>query len=73
MDKFRAKQNNECDVGGVKCRCCNGYHDKDKPMLNQIARSKLKQEDRKEIEEEIINDEESTEEISPEETSKEQN
>jgi len=50
MDKFRAKQQSECGVGGIKCSCCNMYHDKDKYLLNKIARTQLKVEDKKEIE-----------------------
>jgi hypothetical protein len=50
MDKFRAKQQSECGVGGIKCSCCNMYHDKDKHLLNKIARTQLKVEDKREIE-----------------------
>jgi hypothetical protein len=43
MDKFRAKQNTVCKVGGIKCPCCNDFNGKDRAELNQIARARMKE------------------------------
>lgn len=48
MDTYRAMQQSKVGVGGLKCYCCNDYEGKDKPILNRIARRKLKQQDKKE-------------------------
>jgi hypothetical protein len=47
MDKFKSKMNQRCEVGGMKCSCCNPYHGKDKKKLNRIARRSLKRDDAK--------------------------
>jgi hypothetical protein len=50
MDKFKEHMNHNVGVGGIHCECCNPYHGKDKKFLNRLARTKLKEETRKEIE-----------------------
>lgn len=49
MDDFKKCMNQKCDIGGVHCDCCNPYHGKSKPLLNRIARRKLKQQTSNEI------------------------
>ena len=48
-DQYR-KLLDSCGIGGVHCECCNMYHSgKDKPIMNRLARRRLKQCDRKEL------------------------
>jgi len=47
MDKFRRKQQKNCDVGGIHCSCCNKYEGKERAKLNKLARKQLKEKDRK--------------------------
>jgi hypothetical protein len=52
MDEFKLSMTNCCGVGGLKCFCCNPTfntrHTKNsKAILRQTARAKLKNNDRK--------------------------
>ncbi len=42
-DKFRRELDVICDVGGVKCDCCNPYKGKERKKLRKLARTHLKQ------------------------------
>lgn len=58
MDRFREKQNEQCDIGGIHCHCCNpfrGHNKSAKRILNKIARLRLKAEDRKNFKKDIDN------------------
>jgi len=50
-DIFRKSMDNACDVGGVKCDCCNKWKGKARKQLNRIVRRRLKNSLKKEIEE----------------------
>jgi hypothetical protein len=41
-DLIKRGMNKRCGVGGIKCRCCNDYHGKDKPKLMRMVRRTLK-------------------------------
>ena len=43
MDAVKAEMNRRCDVGGIKCHCCNEFHGKDKPGLGRMVRRTNKQ------------------------------
>lgn len=53
-DLFRRHQNLRVGIGGLHCQCCNNYHGKDRVQLNRIVRHAMKQDDIKEIQEELI-------------------
>jgi hypothetical protein len=58
MDKFVAKMQEECSVGGIHCSCCNPYKPsrngvKHKKKLTRIASRRLKHDDMLEREREL--------------------
>lgn len=55
MDKFKQKQNLYLGGGGygIHCYCCNPFFGKRKPILNRIARTNLKKDTKKELDDEF--------------------
>jgi hypothetical protein len=51
-DEFRREMDMECDIGGVRCDCCNRYHGKDRRKLNKLARTRVKENTKKMVREE---------------------
>lgn len=53
MDAFKQKMTKKCEIGGIKCSCCNPFHpsdrDKTKKKLNRLARRTLKASDQKDL------------------------
>lgn len=52
-DQFKKYLHKNVGVGGIFCHCCNDYFGNDREKLNRLARHQLKQETKKEIEEEL--------------------
>ena len=49
MDTFKSNMTKCCDVGGLKCDCCNRFRKgkKNKRLLRKIARANIKSENLK--------------------------
>jgi hypothetical protein len=52
-DQFKKIMHQRTGKGGIFCDCCNCYHGKEKPILNKLARSRMKSSLNKEILSEI--------------------
>jgi len=59
MDNFKANLLKGVGVGGLRCTCCNDCFGKSKKRLNREARSRMKEEEKTLVEEELLADEES--------------
>jgi len=38
MDIFLKEMNKRCGVGGLKCKCCNKYHGKERKFISRSVR-----------------------------------
>jgi len=60
MDYFKKATGPDIDVGGWKCYCC-GPSPKDRPKFRRRARRRVKAEDRKLLQEALVEQKESNE------------
>ena len=61
MDDFKSAMTKCCDIGGLKCSCCNPTYNtpkkkNDKSILRKNARAKLKNADLKTTQHNLVND-----------------
>ena len=52
MDDFKKEQLKRIGIGGLRCYCCNDFYGKTKSKLNKAARTAMKREVKKIVNEE---------------------